>query len=165
VDFVMVLGPGGGTLAHITTNILNIVQGTTVISGPGSLTKTGIGVLAIASACTYSGATIINDGELRIRTSANRIPITTAAIVNSPGILNLNGVGQQIGSLSGNGDVGLGNATLTVGNATSTTFTGAIKDTANYGAAAATSVGGKVVKEGSGTLTLTGSGAYTGTTT
>src|SRR6185503_18320566 len=71
IDQVIVLGPGGGTLAHVTTNILNIVQTTTIISGSGALTKTGIGVLAISSPCTYAGGTIINEGELRIRGAAH----------------------------------------------------------------------------------------------
>jgi hypothetical protein len=43
-------------------------------------------MLAIASDCTYSGPTIINNGELRIRTTADRLPTGTDAIINSPGI-------------------------------------------------------------------------------
>jgi autotransporter-associated beta strand protein len=107
----------------------------------------------------------VNEGELRIRGSSNRLPITTPVTVNSPGILNLNGVSQQIGSLSGNGLVGLANALLTVGDATSTSFSGSIRDTANAGAAGATTIGGRVTKVGAGTLTFTGASTYTGATT
>ena len=164
IDSTILLTANGGTLSHTVAGILNIVQATTIISGPGSLTKTGAGVLAIASPSTYGGTTTINDGELRIRTTANRLPIATAVTVTSPGILNLNGVSQQIGSLSGDGLVGLGSATLTVGNATGTTFSGSIRDTANAGAAGTTSVGGKVTKVGAGMLTLTGANIYTGLT-
>lgn len=170
-DSTIVLAAGGGTIAYSGTvlNIINFNTTTnptgTTISGPGSLTKTGSGVIAIATACTYAGTTTVSEGELRIRTSANRLPITTAATVNAPGILNLNTVSQRVGSLSGNGTVGLANATLTVGDATSFAFNGVIKDTANYGAGGSGTVGGSVTKVGAGTLTLTGLNAHTTLTT
>ena len=167
-DSEIILGPGGGTLSHVTANILNIVQTATKITGVGSLTKTGAGVLAIASTLgnnTYSGGTIVDDGELRIRTVPNTLPTTTAMTVNSPGILNLNNVSQQVGSLTGSGLVGLGNATLTVGNASNTIFTGSIRDTANAGASGSLSLGGRVTKVGTGSLTLSGADTYSGTTT
>jgi autotransporter-associated beta strand protein len=123
-DFAITLNAAGGTFSYTVPNLLNIVQTATTISGPGSLTKTGVGVLAIAGSGTYAGATIINDGELRIRTAADRLPVTTPVTVNSPGILNLNGVSQRIGSLSGNGLVGLVSGTLTLGDDNDTTFTG-----------------------------------------
>jgi autotransporter-associated beta strand protein len=161
-DSTIVLN-GGGTLEYTTVNTLNISSNN--ISGSGPLTKGGAGVLALAGAGTWTGATIINDGELRIRTTANRLPTGTDVTVNSPGILNLNAVAQQIGSLSGNGNVGLGSATLTVSGAANTTFTGSIKDTANAGANGTTATGGKLTKAGAGTLTLNGLSDYTGATT
>jgi autotransporter-associated beta strand protein len=105
-DFVITLGAAGGTFSYTVPNVLNIVQTGSKITGPGSLTKTGVGVLAFAGAAgnnDYVGGTIVSDGELRIRTVPNTLPITTAMTVTSPGILNLNGVGQKIGSLTGNG--------------------------------------------------------------
>jgi autotransporter-associated beta strand protein len=164
-DSLIILGSAGGTFSYTTANTLNIVQTASVIQGAGSLTKTGAGVLAIAGTGSYTGPTIVNDGEFRIRGAANRLPITTAVTVTSPGILNLNGLGQQIGSLTGTGSVGLANGTLTVGDATNTSFTGVIADTANGGAGGATAIGGKLTKVGAGTLTLTGNNTYTGLTT
>jgi autotransporter-associated beta strand protein len=159
---------GANVLSHVTANILNIIQATTDISGGGSFAKEGDGVLAIASAATHTGGTIVNDGELRIRTTANRLPIAGAVTVNSSGtnngILNLNGVNQQIGSLSGNGRVGLANALLTIDGGTSTTFTGTIEDTANAGAGGSVAVGGRLTKAGTSILTLTGANIYTGVT-
>src|SRR5262249_46061108 len=110
---------------------MSIVQTTTVISGTGNLVKSGPGILGIASANTYSGSTTINDGELRMRNTTNRLPTGTDLTVNSPGIFDLSGLSQQVGSLSGNGYVGLANATLTVSGTNSTTFSGSINDTAS----------------------------------
>jgi autotransporter-associated beta strand protein len=165
VDFAVTIGAGGATFSHITPNILNIVQTAMNISGPGGMTKTGQGVLAIAGTATYLGPTVVNDGELRIRSTANRIPVGTAVTVNNPGILNLNGVSQQIGSLTGNGLVGLGAGTLTVGDATDTTFTGEIRNIANAGAAGVTTGNGRLIKTGAGALTLTASNHYSGSLT
>ncbi len=167
-DLGIVLGPAGGTIANAnTTGVLNIIQTGTKITGPGSLTKTGPGIIAVASAAgnnTYAGATIILDGELRIRTVANTLPVTTAVAVSSPGILNLNGVSQQIGSLSGAGRVGTGGATLTVGDAANSSFTGVIENYASAGGGVTTGAG-KLTKVGAGTLTLSGISTYTGATT
>ncbi len=163
-SMVITVTTNGGILRFNTADILNIVNsGTpgTIISGPGGITKEGVGVLAIATACTYSGPTIINAGELRIRTSSNRIPTGTPVTVNSPGVLNLNAVSQQIGSLAGTGDVGLAGATLTIGGSTNTSYFGAIKNTANAGAGASTATGGSVTKQGSGVITFYGTNAFT----
>jgi fibronectin-binding autotransporter adhesin len=157
------LGPGGGTFFYDTA-VLNIVQTASVISGPGSLTKAGAGILAIASPSTYAGTTTITGGELRIRGGANRLPITTALTVASPGILNLNDQDQRIGSLSGDGSVGLGNRTLTVGDASNTVFTGDIADSRNL-SGTVTPGNGKLTKVGSGELVLAGVNTYTGTFT
>ncbi|MEO5802199.1 MAG: autotransporter-associated beta strand repeat-containing protein [Verrucomicrobiota bacterium] len=166
VDQTIVLN-GGGTIDYTVANVLNIISGSTVISGTGPLTKSGVGVIAIATACTYSGATIINNGELRIRTDSNRLPTGTDVTINSPGILNLNRVtgadvvGQQIGSLSGNGLVGLSGSILVIGGSANTTFSGAIQVTANAGATGSTGTGGSVTKQGAGILTLTGTNTFT----
>ena len=65
-----------------------------------------------------------------------------------------NMAGVTIGSLSGDGLVYLGTNTLTIGsNNQSTTFSGVIQES------------GGVSKTGTGTLTLSGSNLYTGTTT
>jgi autotransporter-associated beta strand protein len=169
IDSQIILGAGGGSFFYGGT-MLNIVQTGTVISGAGNLTKTGSGVLAFASTGNYTGATIVTDGELRVRTSNDRLPTTTAVTVSTPGILNLNGLNQRIGSLSGNGLVGLGGTTattgvLTVGDATSTTFSGSLRDIANAGAGGVATGNGKLTKVGTGALTLSGASTYTGATT
>jgi autotransporter-associated beta strand protein len=170
------LGSGGGTLfyntvaANLTDFGFSIVNPTSIVSGTGSLTKTGVGAIGFAAPSTYTGDTIVSEGELRLRSGTNRLPVTTNLIVNSPGILNVNGSGQNqtVASLSGNGRVGLGNGTLTINGTSSTTYSGTIEDTAflnTPAAAGTTTTGGKITKNGSGTLTLTGSNLYTGVTT
>jgi fibronectin-binding autotransporter adhesin len=156
---VIELTANGGTLS--VTNVLGptILQTTpapgTTITGPGALIKAGPGVLAIATVASHTGGTIINEGELRIRTTANRLPIAGAVTVNGTGVFNLNNVAQQIGSLSGNGTVGTGGATLTISGSTSTTFDGALKNIANSGAGGVTTGNGRLTKDGTGVLTLT----------
>jgi autotransporter-associated beta strand protein len=114
---------------------------------------------------------VVNNGELRIRNTSNRLPITTDVIVNSPGIFNVNGVvaspgGQQIGSLAGNGPVGLGNSTLIIAGANSTTYSGVIQEIANAGAGGYSGTGhGSLTKDGSSALTLTGLNTYQATFT
>jgi fibronectin-binding autotransporter adhesin len=169
-DFLVTVGAAGATFAQTTTNINTIIQDAGAaavvrITGPGGVTKTGIGVISIAAAADYQGPTIINDGELRIRTTANRLPINTAVTINGPGILNLNNVSQIIGSLSGNGRVGLGGATLTFGDASDTIFSGSISNIANYGASAVTTGSGRISKQGAGSITFLGSNGFTGSVT
>ncbi len=162
------LGTGGGTLSYTTANVLNIVSpGTpgTTISGTGPLTKTGAGVLAFATASSYSGATIVNNGELRIRTINNPLPTTTDMTVTSPGILNLNGLNQQINSLTGTGNVGTGDGTLTISGSSNTVFNGAISNVCNAGAGGVITGNGSLTKTGSGTITFAGINNISGTVT
>src|SRR5262249_16208648 len=56
----IVLGPNGGTLSYTTANTLIILQSPTVISGSGSLTKAGAGIISVVTPATYTGATIVN---------------------------------------------------------------------------------------------------------
>ncbi|MGD0381933.1 MAG: autotransporter-associated beta strand repeat-containing protein, partial [Thermoguttaceae bacterium] len=83
------------------------------------------------------------------------LPSTTDVnITGSGATLDLNNISQTVGSLSGvaGSEVKLGSGTLTVGNSTSTTFAGAITST----------TGGSLIKQGTGTLTLTGANTFTG---
>jgi len=128
------------------------------MTGTGALTKTGAGALTLSGTNTYAGNTTISAGILRA--GANNALSTTTAVTlaNTAGAgLDLNNFDQTIGSLAGGGTTGgnvtLGSGTLTAGNASSTTYAGAISGT------------GSLVKTGTGTLTLTGANTYTGGTT
>jgi autotransporter-associated beta strand protein len=69
--------------------------------------------------------------------------------------------GVTIGSIEGDGDVFLGANNLTVGsNNLSTLFSGVIQDGGQFGG-----TGGSLTKDGTGTLTLSGTNTFTGLTT
>lgn len=143
-------GSSGGSLAH---NCL-------LAGSIGAITKEGTGTWVLSGVSTYTGATTINAGTLQISGGNNRLPSATAVtLANTAGaVLDINNLSQQIGSLSGGGTIGgnvtLGTGTLTVGNASNTTFSGNMSGT-----------NGNLIKVGTGTLVLSGTNSYTGSTT
>jgi autotransporter-associated beta strand protein len=155
------LGSSGGSLGvtDTTSGDLNIYNG--VVTGVGGLTKVGPAgsVLAMTGANNYQGPTVVAGGTLRVRTNNNVFPTATALTVNSGAIFDLNGLSQAVGSVTGAGNINLGSGTFTNGSSNaSTTFSGQFVQTAG-------GIGGKVTKQGTGTLTLTGNNVYSGTTT
>ena len=129
-------------------------QGT--IIGSGGITKIGTATLTLAGANTYSGTTAINNGTLAL-TGAGAIASTGAVNVAASGTFDISGITATsliIGSLAGSAGsvVTLGAKLLTVGDSTSPTFAGAIGGS------------GGLTKTGAGTLVLSGSSTYTGTT-
>jgi autotransporter-associated beta strand protein len=88
--------------------------------------------------------------------SFSSLPTATNVTIASGATLDINGVTQQIGSLSGvlGSTVALGSGKLIVSSSASTEFAGSISGT-----------GGSFQKQGSGTLTLSGVNTFTGSTT
>jgi autotransporter-associated beta strand protein len=88
--------------------------------------------------------------------SFSSLPTATNVTIASGATLDINGVTQQIGSLSGvlGSTVALGSGKLIVSSSASTEFAGSISGT-----------GGSFQKQGSGTLTLSGANTFTGSTT
>jgi autotransporter-associated beta strand protein len=180
------IGSGGAFNGSITLNsnltITNVLAAADFINlngkitGPGGLTKTGVGTISLnpaqpsAAANDYVGDTIIDAGNLSVFTGGsfglNAIPDGAGKgnlIVNSPGIFAVSGT-ETINGLSGGGFVqattNSGAHTLVVGanNATST-FTGVMRNSQTSSRVFTLS------KTGTGTLTLSGANTYTGTTT
>src|SRR6516165_8252532 len=149
------LNSGGGTFD--TNGNGPLLTGS--ISGPGGLTKVGIGDLTLAGASTYSGPTNVLLGTLAAG-AINVFSPASAFTVVSGGALNLNGFKQSIGSLAGDGlvgNAGPGPAALTTGgNNSSTTFSGVIFDAPGTM---------RLTKAGTGTMILSGDNSYTGGTT
>ncbi|MGV7240918.1 beta strand repeat-containing protein [Caballeronia sp. M23-90] len=142
------LNASGGTIDTQQYNT-NVAQG---ITGTGGLTKAGTGVLTLSGANTYTGATTVAQGTLQAGAN-NALSQQSAVTVAQGADLNLNGFSQTVGSLAGAGTVDLGSATLAAGaNGTSTVFSGAINGS------------GGLVKQGAGTLALSGTNTYSGGT-
>jgi autotransporter-associated beta strand protein len=132
-----------------------------IISGVGTLTKTGDGTLTLSAVNTYSGATMLDGGVLQAGV-ANGFSASSAYVIGASGTLRLNNVAAAIGSLAGSGIVENGaSATaarvLTVGgDNTSTTFSGTLQNGGGFGLG--------LTKVGTGTLTLSGSNTFSGAT-
>ena len=121
------------------------------IDGAQSLTKVGAGLLVLSGNNTWTGATIVSAGTLRLD-AATGVP-TTVLTVNG-GTFDLNGFSKTMNTLSGTGGaITLGAGALTVNQLAAGTYAGVISGT------------GSLTKSGAGTLTLTGANTYSGGTT
>lgn len=124
------------------------------ISGIGTVTQQGAGTTALSGNNTYTGATLINGGTLQLMGTGSIAASSGVTIAGgSFDISALSDTGATIGDLAGTGRVALGSRTLTLGTANSTTFGGVIADGSS---------GGALIKQGSGSLELTGANTYTG---
>ncbi len=109
-------GSGGITISAVITE-----NGT----GKG-ITKVGSGLLTLSGDNTYSGATIVQAGELRVtgttgsNTGTGSVSVESGATLSGTGRA-LPGIGNLVSVLNGGtirGDSGTGTGTLTVGNTT-----------------------------------------------
>ena len=124
------------------------------ISGAASLTKTGMDALVLGGANTYSGNTIIQQGQVLV---ANAAALSSSVVSNLvDGGLGFTGLtAVTVGGLAGSGAIGLTN---TAGAGVGLTIAGG----GTYGGGLSGS--GSLTKTGSGTETLSGTNTYTGTT-
>ena len=130
------------------------------VSHDGGLTKSGPGTLFLAGSNNYNGGTQVQEGVLQV---GNSSALGVGGLAANGGTLDLEGNSVTVNSLSGAAgiitDYGFfgGTTTLTVNQATNTTFGGQIIDGATNLVALSLT--------GSGRLTLTGTDSYTGGTT
>lgn len=151
---------GGNALTVGSNNLATTFAGAITDGGigggtGGSLVKVGTGVLELGGSSTYTGRTDIDEGTLQAGAD-DALAARSAFTIAVGATLDLAGFKATIGSLSGAGAVTLNNAAsqLSVGgDDTSTVFSGMISGE------------GGLVKFGSGTLALTASNSYQGSTT
>ncbi len=152
-----------GTTTSLQGNIVNnagvifdqATDGTyaAVISGTGTLTKTGAGIATLSGVNTFTGTTMVAAGTLALG-AANALADTTAVSVATGATLQLAGSAETVGSIAGAGSINLGSHALTTGGTdASTTFSGVIHGT------------GSLIKTGTGVFTLAGNNTYSGGTT
>ena len=159
-------GPVGGDNSYVAF----------IFDGAASPTYTGLTTVEANAFMVLQSAVEKIRGNVLIQGSgvvdylgfANQIADTASVTVNSPGSTILGGIAfaglelrdfnDTIGALFGSsvGTVGLGGATLTVGAGD---FSGVIRD-----GTVGSGVGGQLVKNTSGVLTLSGANTYTGNT-
>ncbi|MEX0676404.1 MAG: autotransporter-associated beta strand repeat-containing protein [Pirellulales bacterium] len=155
------------------------------MSGTGSLTKIGAGMLTLSGTSTYNGGTTVSAGVLRGNTANLQGNITNDANVT----FNQTTTGTYAGNMSGAGSlVKTGSGTLTLSGANTytggtlvssgvlqgdtTSLQGNIVDNARLtfnqsfdGTYAGNISGnGRLIKTGTGTVTLSGTNTYTNTT-
>ena len=141
---------------------------TGVLSGTGSINKTGAGTLTLSGNNTYTGSINIDQGVVSlVAASGSALGTGTGALSfgasNTP-TLTLGGRSATMGNLSSSN----ANAVIQNDNATAATFTSSAPGTTTFaGKLSDGATGGKLsfVKAGSGTLTLSNTQDYTGTTT
>jgi fibronectin-binding autotransporter adhesin len=160
----------GTTMVNLTTTLLPLsltvsnatknyaFTGTGSVSGAVGLTKQGAGLLSLANTGTdgFTGPVTVAGGTLQLGSAANPLPTNCAVVLsNTAGVLlDLNNLDLAIGSLNGGGDSG-GNVSL---------GTAALSISGGGAYAGVISGGGKLVKSGTGTITLSGANLYSGGT-
>jgi autotransporter-associated beta strand protein len=151
----------GISLTTSTVSTIDVASSQTLIyggiaAGAGSLSKTSAGTLRLAGNNSYSGETIVNAGTLALDSANERISNSSALTVASGATFAMAGFSETVGSIAGAGTISSasGTPTLSCGaNNSDTTFSGIISGTI------------ALTKQGSGTLTLSGTNTYTGATT
>jgi len=142
-------------------NAANVFTVNETLSGTGTFTKLGAGMLLLGGSNSNTGGVIVTAGTLQM-TNASALG-TGNLPVSVSGVLDLNGYSPTIGALSGTGVIGnnfgSGISTLTLNGTAATTFAGTLAD--NLGNAGGTLA---LVKSGPVTQTLSGTSTYTGAT-
>jgi len=137
----------GNAISLATANVEGPLAINSVITGAGSLTKTGGGTLTLSEANTYSGGTIINAGTVSIGNDGN--------LGNAAGALTFGGGTLRVTSgftLNRSVTLNAGGGTFDT-NGNSLTLSGNMTGT------------GFLTKIGLGTLILSGTNNYSGGTT
>lgn len=141
----------GNAILLSTNGAIDVATGTEfgvtgVVSGTGSITKTGAGTLRLSANNTYSGGTVLNGGSLEVSTNDSLGALS--------GALNFNG-----GTLATTASFDTARSITLSGNGAFNVATGT-----EFGLTGTVSGAGSLIKSGAGTLTLSGTNTYVGGT-
>lgn len=156
------LGGGGGAVALGGFRLTLGGDGASTtfsgsLSGSGGLTKTGAGRLTLSGVNTYTGLTEVQAGQLRLEGGLALAASAVLQLADAAGVQLELAADQTLGGLHGGGarggDVQLGAQTLTLrAGAADSAYAGALRGT------------GRLVKDGAGTLALSGASQHGGGT-
>ena len=147
---VAMSGPSVNHAMEISGSVSNDYTGnTSVINGTLYLNKSSSVAIPANTILTIGSV----DGGTVFHRESGQIDPSVAVVMQNIGSWNLNNYNESIKSLAGTGSILLGSGTLTIGGATDTNYSGSIEGT-----------GGMLIKNGAGTLTLSGTNTYTGST-
>jgi fibronectin-binding autotransporter adhesin len=160
IDYANGVNIAAPIIVNSTTTQLQVLAGVATqagnmseLGGQRPLEKIGAGELILSGSNSWSGATTISQGTLTAQGGA-AIGDLSAVTVTGGATFQL-GANETVGSIAGPGAVTLGANAITIrGNGASTILSGVMSG-----------LGGRLVKEGTGSLILTNSNTYTGGTT
>ena len=149
-----------GTLKFTgTTPTVSVAAGSTAtfnsqIASTTGFTKSGTGMMLLGNAANaFTGTTNVSAGTLKLSVSGG-LSGSSALNIAAAGTVDFDwGHSDTVASLAGAGTLDIKNGTLTVGDSTNTTFSGVLTDSGGYGS---------VIKQGTGTLTLSGANTFAG---
>ena len=153
----------GGTLAGTGGGVLTLsgyadVQVGTVsanLAGAMNLTKSAGGTVVLSGSNGYGGTTTVSAGTLQLGNTA-ALPSATGLTLSSTGTLNLMTYNNSVASLLMTGGTVSGTGILTVGTGNANLQTGTVS--------ASLAGAMNLTKSASGTVVLSGSNGYSGTT-
>ena len=154
-DYSARISTGTGQAFVIDTNSQNVAFATGLKGASNPLTKRGAGTLSLSGSGSFTGATRIADGTLELANAGALAGSTLDMNAADAGTLalSLTGTSYAIGGLKGSRNINVGgNVFAAGGNGESTTYDGVISGAGGY------------TKTGTGTMVLTSTQAYAGTT-
>jgi len=129
------------------------------LAGTAGLTVGGTGATYLWTDSSYTGATVISSGQLTLGglgaiSSQSRLQIDSGAAVNLTGEYAANNINRTFAGLTGAGVLDGAGGTVTINKTSGTdTFSGSVQGAQG------------LIKDGAGTLALSGTNTYNGTTT
>jgi len=135
-----------------------------LLSGTGTFEKVGTGTLTLAGSNSFSGASTVTQGVLRLGND-NALGMTAAGTAVTSGAtldLNARNIGGEVVTIAGTGVGGLG-ALVNNGSGTASGLRLALSGAASLGGTARmdTAFGGIIINGGTNTLTKTGTNQFT----